>query len=226
MNTYLYVQEALERAMRTRDWETAEEILESYELDEPIFALQSAVQQRDFDGLKFLLKAGLWCPHAITNAAQNNNIQGLQLLIAAGFPKNSEAVVAAAKQGHFVCLDMLIKADCPVPLSASQTALRFGHLDCFDLLVRAARPGSQMYMGLVLQEEVGKHRYNEWTDEQLNSAFARKCIWTMDLTNYPQLASRIEWIKAEKAEISNMVIQSLSSKLPLDVVKHVLCSYF
>jgi len=232
--TYSHTQQALERAMRTRDLETAEDILESYELDEPVFAIESAVQQRDLDGLKFLIKAGLWCPHAITNAAQHNNVQGLQLLIAAGFPIKAEAVVAAAKHGHFVCLDMLIKAGCPVPWFASQQALQLGHLDCFDLLVGVG--GQQLVdregvvttivdTGVVLQEEVHKHRYNDWTDDQLNSGIARKCIWTMNLTKYPRLASRIDWIKAEKAETTNMVMQSLSSKLPLDVVKHVLCLY-
>jgi len=63
-----------------------------------------------------------------------------------------------------------------------------------------------------------------WSDEELNTAFARRWIWTAEDID-DELKQRVDKLKAKKAEIDHVAIQSCTI-LPLDVVKHVLCSYF
>jgi len=68
-------------------------------------------------------------------------------------------------------------------------------------------------------------------ETQLNSAFARKWIWPMNLTKSlfcPSLQETVSRLKAEKAKIDQEVTESFlqNTNLPLDIVKHVICSYF
>lgn len=70
---------------------------------------------------------------------------------------------------------------------------------------------------------------SKFTDEQLDSAFARKWIWPLELaqkngSKWQSYVSRINHLKDQKAQKEKIVMEVCP--LPADVTKHVLCSFF
>jgi hypothetical protein len=221
-------------------------------------AIYHAVRRDNIQCLQLLISAG--CPmeeNAVECAAGLKNIQCLQMLIAAGCPMDHGAIYHAAETGRADNLRLLIQSGCPTPppncsKTAAWVAAREGRTDCLKVLIQA---GFEIRGDEVLEAsfwgnadcvevlvdagcpfEVTACDLNTWSEDQLDSAFARKHIWPLDLKSREigchcrkQCCQKkidiINNLKAKKTETDRVAIESCKI-LPVDVVKHVLCSYF
>ena len=144
---------------------------------------------------------------------KKNKAQCLKLLVDATsqflFDPEDGGFIAELYSGNPCCHDVLCQAGFPW-----NRRLRFSRQ------IYILDPGRVEYTGLEDILICATH----WTDEELNTAFARKWIWPAeDLDD--ELKQRIDKLKAKKAETERAAIESCTI-LPVDVVKHVLCSYF
>ena len=147
---------------------------------------------------------------------KRNKVECLKLLIATGQFDHQKGFIGELFNGDRSCHDVLTQAGFPWNRRLRIKSSLWMAPDDNDWAddSEPVQPNDiLMYAG-------------DWSDEELNSAFARKWIWTAeDLDNNWILQQRVDALKAKKAEMDRVAIESCTI-LPVEVVKHVLCSYF
>jgi hypothetical protein len=143
---------------------------------------------------------------------------------------------ADTKKNKLECLKLLVATGQFDHQKGFVSKLYNSNGDCHGVLTQAGFPWNRRVVvrqeksiaDLIPENEIGDDEFvicaKHWSDEELNTAFARKWIWTAEDID-DELKQRVDKLKAKKAEIDHVAIQSCTI-LPVDVVKHVLCSYF
>ncbi len=187
-----------------------------------------------------------WNTWTTSNAATNGHLDCLQYAFENGCPWNAYTPEWAAENGHLECLRYAIENECPWNIQTLLVAAEYGQLDCLQYAFEktggdyderipsiAARNG---------QIDCFKYCFDVWYDPQvfwnehyqyilniineidLDDPFWRR-LFPLDLSNQPELQTRVE---AKKEEIKNLqkllreelVINVIGpvGLLPLDVI--------
>jgi ankyrin repeat protein len=201
------------------------------ETDQTDMVVTYAAMLGHIECLQALIRAGCSADNdmAVSMAADYGQTHCLKLLVESGFAMSAIAVLWAAENNHIDCLKLLIAAECPMSRQVIKQAQAYKQtapsVECLKLLIAAGCP-----------YDVTACDLNTWSEDQLDSAFARKHIWPLDLKSREigchclkqccqKKIDMIKNLKAKKAETERVAMETCKV-LPLDVVKHVLCSYF
>jgi hypothetical protein len=182
----------------------------------------------------------------IVDAAGGGHVECVQMLIDAGCEIEAEALEIAARDAHTDCLLRLIAADGDsdggdgdsdgesVYKTITLLDTTTGEIEEIALDI----PRKQICSDEEQRISAWIHRRSgwllgvaedNWTDNQLDSAFARKWIWPKPLFSclfsYHSLHERIAKLKAKKAEQERTAVE-VCRRLPPDIVRHILCSFF
>jgi len=194
--------------------------------------------------LQLLIAAGCrLSAAAICSAASSGNVECLKVLLSAGCPIDDEAFTYTTpsrlnnlEQTHAKteCLRLLVATGNFDRQKGFPMNLDNGYAEYHDVLTGIGFPWNRRLVfgeNFSVAPDRGDHvrgelmvYANRWSDEELNTAFARRWIWPADNLD-KELQQRVHNLKTKKAETERVATESCTI-LPLDVVKHVLCSYF
>ncbi len=161
-----------------------------------------------------------WDWTVISDAAWNGHLDCLKYAYENGceWYIYSDLLRLVASHGYLECLRYLheigYKLDSEdIPVFAALN----GHLECFKYCFQFWDDSQKFWKS---------YRYYDITDKiDLDDPVWRR-LFTLDLSYYPTLQTKVENKKKEIEELKKISIELLENKIPKDVLKHCLYPYF
>ena len=177
------------------------------------------VQNGHLDCLKYAHENGcVWDIDTTINSAYFGQVKCLKYAIEKGCPYDDSLPLYAARNGHLECLKCLHENGFKLIECTSTIAADNGHLECFKYCFEVWDD----------QQKFWNHEYDlsKIMDKiDLDDPVWRR-LFTIDLSKYPQLQSKVNAKKQEIEEMKEASKDALQNTLPMDVIKYCLQPYF
>ncbi len=187
------------------------------------WVIRYAASNGHLDCLQYAYENGCpWDEHTTYYAASYGRLDCLRYAHENGCPWwDEEITLVAAKNGHLDCLRYLHENGCPLDEKTAYYAARngHGHFQCFKYCFQTWNDDPQTFWNTEYDLIKIIHQID------LDDPVWRR-LFTINLSKNPRLQDKVEMKKKEIETLKMLSIELLENKIPKDVLKYCLYSYF